>query len=79
MAEVRVEIENLRQWQYLTVNPNETKDSKYLRSVLVDFSLTVKEKLLEKVEEFSTLFEVVYESQSRQYAFIVFLEKTRSN
>ena len=75
MAEVRVEIENLRQWQYLTVNPNETKDSKYLRSVLVDFSLTVKEKLLEKVEEFSTLFEVVYESQSRQYAFIVFLEK----
>lgn len=37
MAEVRVEIENLRQWQYLTVNPNETKDSKYLRSVLVDF------------------------------------------
>lgn len=75
MAEVRVEIENLKQWQYLTVNPNETKDSKYLRSVLVDFSLTVKEKLLEKVEEFSTLFEVVYESQSRQYAFIVFLEK----
>lgn len=73
--EIRVEIENLRQWQYLTVNPNETKDSKYLRSVLVDFSLTVKETLLEKVEEFSTLFEVVYESQSRQYAFIVFLEK----
>ncbi|MDT2848912.1 V-type ATP synthase subunit I [Vagococcus carniphilus] len=73
--EIRVEIENLRQWQYLTVNPNETKESKYLRSVLVDFSLTVKETLLEKVEEFSTLFEVVYESQSRQYAFIVFLEK----
>lgn len=73
--EIRVEIENLRQWQYLTINPNETKDSKYLRSVLVDFSLTVKETLLEKVEEFSTLFEVVYESQSRQYAFIVFLEK----
>ncbi|MDT2814871.1 V-type ATP synthase subunit I [Vagococcus carniphilus] len=73
--EIRVEIENLRQWQYLTVNPNETKRSKYLRSVLVDFSLTVKETLLEKVEEFSTLFEVVYESQSRQYAFIVFLEK----
>ena len=73
--EIRVEIENLRQWQYLTINPNETKDSKYLQSVLVDFSLTVKETLLEKVEEFSTLFEVVYESQSRQYAFIVFLEK----
>ncbi|MFC6345777.1 V-type ATP synthase subunit I [Vagococcus carniphilus] len=73
--EIRVEIENLRQWQYLTINPNETKDSKYLRSVLIDFSLTVKETLLEKVEEFSTLFEVVYESQSRQYAFIVFLEK----
>ena len=73
--EIRVEIENLRQWQYLTINPNETKESKYLRSVLVDFSLTVKETLLEKVEEFSTLFEVVYESQSRQYAFIVFLEK----
>ena len=64
--EIRVEIENLRQWQYLTINPNETKDSKYLQSVLVDFSLTVKETLLEKVEEFSTLFEVVYESQSRQ-------------
>ncbi|MDT2831791.1 V-type ATP synthase subunit I [Vagococcus carniphilus] len=73
--QIRVEIENLRQWQYLTINPNETKESKYLRSVLVDFSLTVKETLLEKVEEFSTLFEVVYESQSRQYAFIVFLEK----
>ncbi|MFW7431099.1 V-type ATP synthase subunit I [Vagococcus carniphilus] len=73
--EIRVEIENLRQWQYLTINPNETKHSKYLRSVLVDFFLTVKETLLEKVEEFSTLFEVVYESQSRQYAFIVFLEK----
>ena len=75
MAEISIEIENLRQWQYLTVNPNEIKNSKYLQSVLVDFSLSVKEKLLEKVEEFSTLFEVVYESQSRQYAFIVFLEK----
>lgn len=72
---IRTEIEELRQWQYLDVEPSVVQGSQYLQAVLVDFSLTVKEDLIEKIAALSTIFEVVYESQSRMYACVVYLKK----
>lgn len=72
---LQAEEDELAKWQYLEVNPTDFADSDYVTSTLGHFSLSVKEKLLTKLSEVSPLLlELPYETQTKTYAYLVYLK-----
>ena len=72
---VKSKIEDLSKWKNIKTNLNTINQSEYLNTVLIDFSLSIKQDVFNKIKEMSTLSNVVYENQTRMYIMLVYLNK----
>ena len=72
---VKSKIEDLSKWKNIKTNLNTINQSEYLNTVLIDFSLSIKQDVFNKIKKMSTLSNVVYENQTRMYIMLVYLNK----